>query len=353
METYENRQNSILIDWLTFTIKGVDEQYIKELIGLSDVNWLDNDRGALGYRYSESFGNILIAYNDPDQKDKNGNAVEMGVCCSMSGSGCRDFESFSKVGFCKLIMDVLSDGGNITRLDIAYDDYTGVLDLDKIENATKNHEYVSKCRYWSVISGSEGRTIYFGSNQSDTRIRFYDKAAERKLDSSVHWIRCELQLRKNSCLGFVQLFPLPLDFSSDNLLEKHFKSVILHYLRFVDVGSDSNLSRCHTSDWWTDFIGCVNPESIFIAPGTDYNIQKLDDYVFRTASQAVGTAITIYGRAGFFDLLAGSTKDKKTPDKYRHLLEKYSKNQFDGYLDLNRFSTYGGIFDGNGALYGN
>ena len=91
----------------------------------------------------------------------------------------------------------------VTRIDIAYDDrpqvgQAGLLDFVTILEAIRADEFVSRprqVRLMEFLKGGKGTTIYFGSGQSDTLLRIYDKAAEQQLDNE-HWIRVEIQLRR-------------------------------------------------------------------------------------------------------------------------------------------------------------
>ncbi len=95
--------------------------------------------------------------------------------------------------------------GMITCLDVAYDDHTGMLDLDEIIQDTRKHEHVSKSDYWKIVASSKGQAVQYGSPQSDVLIRIYDKARERNCPAGQHWVRCELQLRPERASAFTQL----------------------------------------------------------------------------------------------------------------------------------------------------
>ena len=93
---------------------------------------------------------------------------------------------------------------NITHIDLAFDDHTGILDLGQILQDTDDHCYRSRSRWWKVEYGSTGTTIYHGSPKSNIRTRIYDKATERGLLDGTHWIRVELVLRDENASGAVR-----------------------------------------------------------------------------------------------------------------------------------------------------
>lgn len=188
-------ENLILFDWLTFTSHCDSLETIMQLLGLKEVSWQKMEKGRNGYRQRYFFENISILYDG---------AENMGVCVDMSGTGCRAFETYSKIGWDELMQILYFNSGdyNVTRLDMAFDDHTGILDIDVLRDDTDDHLYVSRSRTWKVEYGSQGTTIYHGSPKSNMYIRIYDKAAERDLQN-VHWIRVEMQMRDEIAAGFI------------------------------------------------------------------------------------------------------------------------------------------------------
>jgi len=115
----------------------------------------------------------------------------MGVWVEMSGQGCRAFETLSTLKNCwqDIFWFIFKEGCNVTRLDIAYDDHVGILDLGVIKQDTESGEYISKATYWEVVNSSKGLTVQIGSSKSPVLIRMYDKARERNCEPGTHWVR--------------------------------------------------------------------------------------------------------------------------------------------------------------------
>jgi hypothetical protein len=160
-KTVVSHENLILFDWLTFTSHSDSPETVMQLLGLKDVPWQKMEKGRNGYKCRYFFENISILYDG---------AENMGVCVDMSGSGCRAFETYSTIDW-KELMDLLfynADDYNVTRLDMAFDDHTGILDIDELRDDTDEHLYVSRSRTWKVEYGSAGTTIYHGSPTSNT-----------------------------------------------------------------------------------------------------------------------------------------------------------------------------------------
>ena len=178
-------ENIVLYDWLSFTSKVHSPDELISALGLSHVPWTET-KGARGYKDRKYFSCISIHYNG---------RADMGVWVEMSGQGCRTFESLSNVGWDSLFKFIRENTLKITRLDVAFDDHTGLLNIRQIVNDTQCGMYISKSDYWETVLSSKGSTVQIGSPQSKVLIRIYDKAAERGYSSDVHWVRVEIQLR--------------------------------------------------------------------------------------------------------------------------------------------------------------
>ncbi len=302
-------ENLVLIDWVSLTSKVFSASQMMEYLSLHTSPWTSG-HGARGYKHREYFSGISIMHDKP--------GTEYQTWLEMSGQGCRSFESEGS-GDYDSIFDLVRrspDQFNLTRLDVAFDDHTGVLDIDKIFFDVCKQNYVSRSRWWASTLSSEGTSCYIGAPSSDIRIRIYDKAAERGYTDGRHWVRVELQLRDDRAESFVTL---PADMS----LTDRFLSVLSNYLRFVVPQDDSNRSRWSSTDYWDELIGAVSRVKLFSKPGIPYNIESVKNFVFNQAGNAIDTAYKILGNEEFFRQL----KERKPvmSDKYRDLLNAFEK----------------------------
>lgn len=284
-------EDIILYDWFSFTSKRSDPHYIADLLGLSDLPW-QTTKGAHGYQLRLYFNCISIHFSGRD---------DMGVWCEMSGQGCRAFESLTTLPnkWEDLFALVQAQGMNVTRLDVAYDDHTGTLNMDEIVKDTWAQEFVSKTTDWDINLSNKGSTVVFGSYKSETLIRIYDKARERNCPAGEHWVRCEMQLRRDRAKAFMQL-ALPIG--------QAFCGVALNYLRFVEPdGLDSNKWRWPIKAYWANMLGNANAISIYQAPGLDYNLDRCERYVINQAGNAIDAYIQCVGMNGFVEALKNRT----------------------------------------------
>ena len=295
-------ENIVIYDWISFTSKKHEPQQLIEILGLSHCPW-SVIRGARGYQDRKFFSSISVHYNGRD---------DMGVWVEMSGQGCRTFETLSSVGWDGVFKFVQENGLNITRLDVAYDDHSGVLDIMKIAGDTQRQEYISKSDYWEVVMSSKGTTVQIGSPKSRVVIRIYDKAAERGKPDQ-HWIRCEMQLRDSRAVEFSAL-PLPIG--------QAFTGVLLNYLRYVDpVAEDSNKWRWPMKSYWSDLVKDTEKISIYRSPGMEYNEEQCKRYVVNQAGNAIDACLRMYGTENFRHMIAN--RPTRPNPKYDMLVKKH------------------------------
>lgn len=300
--TPESSTNLILYDWLSFTSKKHSPRELIHALGLDDAPW-ETVKGARGYKDRLYFSCISIHYNG---------RADMGVWVELSGQGCRTFETLSTLPDCwkDIFWFIFKEDLKVTRLDVAFDDHTGLLDLDTMERDTKAQEFVSKCDWWTVTYGSPGMTLEFGSPKSDVRIRIYDKARERNCEAGTHWIRVEIQLRDDRAKKFLEL---------DGPVGDNFCGVLLNYLRYVDPDElDSNRWRWPIKDYWGDFLCGAQAISIYEKPGMDYNFDRCHNYVVNMAGNAVDAYIKISGIEGLQRAL--KERSSKPNPKYDRLI---------------------------------
>ncbi len=316
MEKQETKQqeNICLFDWLSFTLKTDNPDDIVEILGLEHVSWEPKQRGARGYKSGIYYDAISILYDGRE---------DMGVWCDMSGAGCRAFEDASVYTWPELFKSLEQHGCNVTRLDVAFDDHTGILDLQQLEEDVRAVEFVSKARKvgaeWSLDqqTGIEGRTVYIGSPSSKMIIRIYDKAAEREKPDE-HWIRVEMQMRDARAWQYV--------LKSAGTAGEIFAGVLVNYVRFVDADPfDSNRWRWPMKKYWADLIAGASAIKLYSNPGREYNEKKTRQFVFQHAGNAIDACRQMYGEAGFWERL--ENRGTAPNPKYDGVVREYLADQ--------------------------
>lgn len=314
-----------IIDYLTFTIKpdkdsehpySITKTEFLDLINCFSI--FDNFQN-IGSRmfYSECYryNNINIYF--PREKDYD----KMGFCCSMSGSGCRYFETLIEGFTWKYFFQALRcyvEAGctvNISRIDFAFDDIiyksekdlkSPLLDLAVIKDCWSNHLFTSLYRHnenqthdnfqmstsisQSIFNNEISETIYFGSKKSNSFCRFYNKLVEQQqkyknnpveisnLENISHWVRFEIVFKNSVAIKIINSM---LKLNSDTF-HKKLSEVINYYIRFINPDND-NRYKCSICDWWSKFLGTVEKSKL--------SSKKLENNVFKSAVEWIAHSV--------------------------------------------------------------
>lgn len=311
--------NCILVDWFSMTCKGFTKMEALELLGLPDDINFDVTYGFYGYRSRLCFDGISIHYD-------HWNVEQDYPMIELTGQGCRDFETYSSKSFNDLFRLALdTEHFHVTRLDVAYDDHSGILDINKIVDDTLNRNFVGKLHNGMIVDSFKREvdawSVMLGSRSSDLYIRIYDKARERKINDGRHWIRCETVFKQDRAIEFIRN-PLPLG--------EKLRGVLHNYLRFVTPHrNDSNKRRWETRKYWTTFLGSVKSISVYTPKDVEYNLTRLGRYVFKQAGNSIDTYIKCQGLISFLDeLLKRGTKltvhQKSLIEQFRQQMDNKS-----------------------------
>ena len=309
------QEDKILYDWLNITSKIHNTYDFIELLGFQNVVWQEFN-GAKGFRKRLYYGGVSIHYDREDSY----------IWLEMSGQGCRTFETFGNGDYESLFALVQEnpDEMHITRLDVAFDDHTGILDIERIFDDVRNQNFVSRFKKYEARIGSDGLSVYHGSKESLIFIRIYDKAAERGFKDCRHWIRVEIKFGDERALQFINY---------DAPIGTKLAGVLKNYLRYVVPSeTDTNKRRWEDADYYTALVGAVEPISLYVKPGVEYNYFNLENYVIRQAGNAIDAFIEIRGVSGFLSDL----KDRFTvPNpKYMEVVDKYKKGILSNSVSL-------------------
>ena len=329
--------NRVVVDWFSFTSPTLSVDDIKGLLGLDslDINWFKMDHGRYGYSFGISFEYINIYYGGS------------GVMLEMSGKGCRSYDEYGKNDWISLFRCftshcVDSDGVlvpdpayRLKRLDIAYDDFVGVLDIDTMCYSTEKRNYHSLWRTntitYSCKDGIVGKSVIFGSRSRDVLMRTYDKKVEQGSDLP-HWVRMEIQLREQNALSFLDSYcGVGRDFSS---VGDVFKSCISKYIKFVCLPDDFDgepedlpKSQWESVKWWSDFLGTFKDVFELDKPGTDPSFEKFEGYLFTQNGQPLYTYLNLVGEEGLQDAIQISFEHFRRNPKYDKIRKDFEEQQ--------------------------
>lgn len=252
-------ENTYIIDWLSFTCKMGNPFEVIELAGLGQLNFTESDRGRYGYDNAYTLDGIINVFYSSKRSD-------MGVHVELTGQGVRKYETIMEVDKVtwRQVFEHLRTFATFSRIDLALDEYEGLVGFADIIKKIEQGEHVGRCRSFKVISGRgsngehTGTTIYMGSNKSDLMLRVYEKNYERQakgyeIDVPI-WNRWELVLKHEKANDFVTRY---LD--GGHSFGSLFGGILADLIRFVEPSEDTNKSRWQTSAWWSNFLAMAEP----------------------------------------------------------------------------------------------
>lgn len=344
----KTKENSYLIDWLSFTIQtdinGVGKKAVREFLEQMSLNTLpfaENETGRHGYNRSLSLQNYInVYYNevkfneyDENNSDKLDRIIKMGVHFEFTGQGCRILEQDRDWADWFNLLDGLN--ARYSRIDIALDDFIGLLDFDLMEDKIKKGEVISLSRTRNIEASldfkkaekldnngkSKGKTIYFGNKNSLMMIRFYDKKREQQAKKIFcpfeFWQRYEIVLKRERAIDFVEKLR-----SGENFSDLYLK-VMSGLIRFIEPSDDKNKARWEISPFWDDFIKGSEPIKL--------ERKNLDPSIFKTISwmdQSVIGSLQLLveiAKMGNFDLLEilKNSKIREKSDRQKSILNEF------------------------------
>ena len=342
------KNNVFIIDWLTFTAHGETVEYLKWLLGLDrpEIPWEYSEKFRNGYPVHIHWNGVTISYGADDAqwyKDASKVRKDMGICVNLSGKGCRTFETYGKGNWNQLFRFLHRDTSviasqthklhyyNITRLDLAYDDHIGLLDMTQLERDTRDRHYVARAKYAEVIWSDDqeddiqGMTIQIGSDKSEVKVRIYNKAAERGYKDR-HWIRCETQLRDKRASAAVEKI------HEAGNVGPICAGILRNYLTYRVPTGDSNPSRWPMAPYWDRVLMDMERVALWVSPGEDYNLSKTEYWLCKQ----YGQAIVVLDQIMDSDYLIEKCRklyplDELAPKYKRHLCEV--RPQYKPYFD--------------------
>ena len=134
-------ENSYLIDWLSFTVRTADPLDVIEKVGIQELEFTEIDTARYGYDKGYTVNGIINVFYSEKRSD-------MGVHVEMTGQGVRKFETLmelAKVSWLEVLAH-LRTFVRFSRIDLALDEYEGLVNFNDIIGKIDRGEHVGRCR---------------------------------------------------------------------------------------------------------------------------------------------------------------------------------------------------------------
>lgn len=259
---------NVLLDYLSFTIPYSERGLNLLLLGLNAGELKENDFGGMGY-VSSAFildGGRLFWHAD---------RPEMGIHVRLNPSSL-ELTGFTALGILNYALD---QGGKITRLDIAFDDLGGLLDMqqmyEKLLAGAVTTRFRKVARVQGVKIGSNkpiGDTINIGARASQSFVRIYDKKREQEakgkdVSKIDNWTRVELELKGEKAHMFSGLLAGTATDITGGKAGELCVNLLYGLLDFKEVNTDDdNKTRWETSPWWYEFLRAERKLKLSLPP---------------------------------------------------------------------------------------
>ncbi|WP_455379487.1 replication initiation factor domain-containing protein [Petrachloros mirabilis] len=239
------------VDWLAFTVPESTPNEAQDQVG---GEWMELEKGFHGYprawiSVSTAGGSGRMGTGMPHRHGE--------VHVSLSGEIVSGWEPEKVQAVCRWVREKQGHG---TRVDVALDDRKGhatvaqvleAADLGQAVMRWSSYDAKRKCSHKGK-DAVQGEMITFGSRQSESYLRVYDKRRQAMGKGETvesPWVRWELEFKKDRANLFVDLLAsLPID-----QWKRFTVGLLKSYISFRDTTADSSSwERCRASElpWW-------------------------------------------------------------------------------------------------------
>lgn len=347
----ETPKNCILYDWLTFSAPGWTFDRAVDFLNLRRDGWVKGLASRYHYAERAQLNGVHVHYTPESLVGK----YNAGVCVELSGQGCRCFETFSGMDMQELCDKVRAAGLHVSRVDVAYDDFDGHIDIQKMASQAHDFHFTSRLQTRKIVDEARisetevsGVTVSHGSRQSRIFIRCYDKKYERGRFDLDHWVRLEIMFRDENAVGFLD--------APGGIGEK-WAGVLRNYLMYREPSSDTNKRRWEVSPWWSELLGAAEALKVSSKKDLDYNISKFREYIYGHMRKSFLTMMKIDGPFLFMLNMLRNASEIELNDKQSELVRRFGHADPN---DLQRFQDFLDEFwkeihphDFDPAAYGN
>lgn len=296
--------NKILIDWLRSSVLVRHWSAVNALLDLQDREWEEmniyNRKYVCfpceGVKVCSDFLPALDGLSLEDAEPDNTFIVDF------SGNGLGvwlDANGYATVE--KLIAFFMSlEGTRINRLDIAYDDHKGLLDVRRMDKWLRDGHTSTRWRKASLLDSYEiggvstGVTLYVGRRRSQSFLRVYDKVKQEMSRGAVasalpeRWVRSELELKGDLATAVAETCLL-------NFTPSFFAGILREKIDFKSTKShDLTLHRRPTVQWWDRFLWGTKEQKVCI-PRPVRSIERVEKWLDKFVMPSLALVVSHRG----------------------------------------------------------
>ena len=249
----------LLIDYFRVRFPTTDAlAIIRDVLQLKADYMLYEDYGKYGYESKYVLGDINIMCSMQEH---------LGVLLELKGKGCRQMECYllaQERSWYDFMLDCMTAGGVMKRLDLAINDRAGILDIPKLKEKYKAGECVSYFRMQKDYSGTEkcgsdipkntGETLYLGSTSSELYMCAYQKNYEQYVKNGTEIEDTEIKNRFEIRMKNERAYYAVVDLLTYRDAERTAFSIINHYVRFVDADPEQERRNWPLNERWVWFL---------------------------------------------------------------------------------------------------
>ena len=315
----------LLIDYFRVRFPTTDAlAIIRDVLQLKTDYMLLEDYGQYGYESQYVLGDISIMCSTNEQ---------LGVLLELKGRGCRQMESYllaQERSWYDFMLDCLTAGGKMKRLDLAINDRAGILDIPELKEKYKAGECMTLFRNQKGYDGTEkcgndipqntGETLYLGSTSSELYMCIYQKNYEQSVKKGIELDESEIKNRFEIRLKNERAYYAVVDLLTYHDAEHTAFSIINHYVRFLKRDDTLPKGSWELDEDWAWFIG-ENRESIRLTTQPEpYTLQRAISWVQRQVAPTI-KMLQELDKQNHTTILHDMIEQAELKDKHKHLLQ--------------------------------
>ncbi|WP_447602890.1 replication initiation factor domain-containing protein [Nitrospira sp. Nam80] len=309
------------IDWLAFT---VPDAAVEDAIRMVGGDWFESETGFRGYPVSRL---MTHGKNGVGKLGTGAHRKPREVHVDLSAGIVSQWDE-SKL---KAVLGWIKEQkGHVTRVDVALDDRDATVSVQTIREAVDAGKAVSRSKKFQVLTASNhrdgvptGETLYFGSRESQTMLRVYDKRLELRSkgreDADTYGVRWELEFKQDRAQACAKALRT-LD--SDDW-RAFLVGLLRSYVDFREItraDAPYEKYRAPLLAWWAALTEGFRRCRLVV----EKLHQRLDDvaqWLCRSIAPMLAVAVARKGQQFLFDLIYAGTKKWK-PKHYALLNER-------------------------------